>query len=92
MTSSDALQQKVKIVDNYSIMEWDPPQSMWGKTLAELQLPYNYNVRMILVKHHAESSEHDGHIKPTIPGSDYRVADHDTLIICGRNEDLGKLA
>ncbi len=82
---------RVKVTEGVSIMEWDPPQNLWGKTLFEASLPSHYRVRVILVKRR-EPDTSGLQIVPEMPGRDYRIQEHDTLIIYGRDEDLDRIA
>lgn len=89
VTSSGRM-EKVKIVEGVSMMEWDPPPSWSGLTLAEAHLPTRYGVRVMLVKRRAEGDT-DATIAPISPGGGYRIEPGDTLLVYGPDADLARL-
>lgn len=80
--------EKVRIAEGIAMVEWEPPLPMWGKTLAELQLPTRYGVRVMMVKRR-EGTKQD--IVPLTPGPDFRIQEGDTLIIFGADEALNRM-
>ncbi|NKB22814.1 MAG: hypothetical protein GKR87_00120 [Kiritimatiellae bacterium] len=90
MSSSGHIQQKAKVVEGFSIMAWDPPKSLWGKTLEKAQLPLRYNLHVILIKQKTSEDQSKEKIVPIAPGRDYRISEKDTLIIYGKDKDLEK--
>lgn len=79
--------EKVKIVEGISMVEWEPPPTMWGRTLADIRLPSKYNVRVMLVKRRRTGGgAHE--IMPISPGHDYRIAEGDTFILYGPDSAL----
>ncbi|MBU0679320.1 MAG: chloride channel protein [Verrucomicrobia bacterium] len=83
---------KVHIAEGFSMMEWSPPSSLWGKTLIESQIPAKYGVRVMLVKKRAEKDKPGMEIAPITPGGDYVISEHDTLLVCGNDDDLDRIA
>ncbi|RMI01050.1 MAG: TrkA family potassium uptake protein [Calditrichaeota bacterium] len=75
----------ISLEQDYSIVEFCPPSSWSGKTLAELDLRRNYQVQVIMVKETVPENF------IMIPGGDYVVKDSDVLTVLGKNEDLQKL-
>jgi CIC family chloride channel protein len=82
--------EKVKIVEGVSMMEWDPPSSWCGMTLAEAHLPTRYGVRVMLVKKRVEGDA-ESTIAPISPGGEYRIEPGDTLLVYGPDPDLERL-
>jgi len=80
--------RKVRLVRGFSVIEWDPPSSLWNLTLAQADLPARYSVRVILVKKKAIPGYSGEELVPTVPGRDYLIAPEDTFLIYGRDEDL----
>ncbi len=78
---------KVKIVEGISMIEWEPPPTMWGRTLADIRLPSKYNVRVMLVKKRRGTGR-AGEIVPVSPGHDYRIEEGDTFILYGPDSAL----
>jgi CIC family chloride channel protein len=84
---SSGAPQRVRLAEGFSIIEWEPPATLWGKTLAECALPTRYRVRVVLIKRRSEEGG-EKEVVPRIPGPDYMITDQDTLLVCGRDEDL----
>jgi chloride channel protein, CIC family len=84
---------KVKIVEGFSLIDWEPPPSWWGKTLGELNMPLKFNVRVMLVKKRAASapSAEGQTILPVSPGKNYCVEEGDILILYGPDSDLDRI-
>lgn len=83
---------RVRIMDNFSMMEWDPPQSLWGKTLGQAQLPSRYQIRVILIKHNPDGAgSESAKLVPVIPGKEYLISNRDTFVIYGKDEDLNRV-
>jgi len=82
--------QRVRLIEDFSLLEWDPPQSMWDQTLDQVNLPSRYGIHVILIKKF--SSEHGhGSIIPVMPSRDYLVSSHDTFVIYGKDADLERV-
>ena len=90
--ASSAGKGSVRLVKDFSMRDWDPPQSVWGQSLAEAALPARYHVRVLLVKKKAQSTAGVTEVVPLVPGPDYVIEDDDTLVIYGRDEDLERVA
>lgn len=90
MAVSDRLAQ-VRIAEGLSMVEWEPPPAMWGRTLADLQLPARYQVRVLLIKRKGESQT-DRRIIPVSPGPDTSIMEGDSFIIYGADNDLKRIA
>lgn len=82
---------RVKIVEGFSLLEWEPPKACWHRTLEQLQLPARYGVYVMLVKSRAPAEEGGRRILPLIPDRSYRVDPDDTLLVCGKDENLDRL-
>ncbi len=82
--------EKVKIAEGISMVEWEPPPDMWGKTLADIRLPLKYNVRVMLVKRRRDhGAGHD--IVPVSPGPHYVISEGDSFILYGPDDALEKV-
>lgn len=86
-SSSD---RPVRIFDEFHLVAWDPPARLIGQTLVEAALPSRYGVRVILVKKRVHEHGRDL-LVPLVPGPDYCIAEHDTLIIYGLQKDLERI-
>lgn len=75
----------IPLGEDYSIIELEPPSSMHGKSLAELDLRNRYGVTVIGVREYLTDSRH---MNP--PGT-YVVGDDVSLLILGRLDQLEKL-
>jgi CBS domain-containing protein len=80
----------VKLVEGFSMSEWEPPSSLWGKTLVEAELPVRYRVRVVLIKKQPTQNA-SGELVPLVPGPDYVISEQDQLLVYGRDEDVEKL-
>ncbi len=89
--SSSGLQARVKLMEAFSLVEWDPPASLSGKTLSEAQLPSRYGVRVLLVKKKMGDRLGERDVVPIVPGPDYRIGEGDTFVVYGRDADLDRL-
>lgn len=79
---------RVRVAEGFSLAEWDPPSSLWGKALRDAQPRTRYGLHVLLVrKRTAATAER---IEPVAPGPDYRIAPEDTLIVHGRDDDIDK--
>jgi CIC family chloride channel protein len=79
--------RKVELVKGFSMVEWDPPSHLWGKTLLEAALPSRYGVRVVIVKKRPAGGA-DESVIPIVPGADYVLTEEDCLVIYGKDEDL----
>lgn len=86
---STSSSHRVRLLKDFSLMEWDPPQSMWDCALRDLNLPDKYGIHILLVKRSDEQGSHSVH--PIVPDRHFQVRPHDTLIIYGRDEDLNRV-
>jgi len=77
--------ENLQLDDDHSIMEIVAPTSFFGKTLAELQLPKQYQILILAVK---ESAPDQLHI---IPAADTIIKKDAALILVGRTHSLEKI-
>ena len=75
----------MKLSEDYSLVEMLPTQKMVGKTLIELDLRRKYQIVVIGIKKDAEAP------LQIIPAPDYRLCEHDCLVILGQNQDIERL-
>jgi chloride channel protein, CIC family len=80
--------EKVRIADGISMVEWEPPPTMWGRTLADIQMPTKYNARVMMVKRKTGQAED---ILPISPGPNFIIQSGDTFIIYGPDTALEKI-
>jgi CIC family chloride channel protein len=81
---------KVRLVEGYSLAEWDPPAHFYGRSLIEVDLPARCGVRAILVKKKSAAGAPD-QVVPLVAHRDYVITVDDTLLIYGRDEDLDRV-
>jgi CIC family chloride channel protein len=77
--------QKVRLVKDFSMVEWEPPAFLWGQTLEQAHLPSRYQVRVVLVKKPVRDSSE---VVPVVPGPHYVIEKEDRLLIYGHDEDV----
>jgi trk system potassium uptake protein TrkA len=75
----------VPLGGDYRVMEVKPPRSLYGRTLADLNLRASYDVFVIAV----QKPEPEG--LEFLPGPDYKVHLGDVLIMIGQEKDLLEL-
>ncbi|MBU1908507.1 MAG: CBS domain-containing protein [Verrucomicrobia bacterium] len=83
--------EPVELARGLFLTEWNPPSSLWGRTLKDCRLPATYGLYVVLVK---KKTGADATLLPILPGPDYVVAENDALIVCGSEADIkqaGKL-
>lgn len=84
--STSGLLNYVRLGPGFSIQEMGVPDRWEGKTLRELDLRLQYHVQVLAV-HDMLQDE-----MIPVPDPDRLLTDSDTLIVCGREGDLAKLA
>lgn len=72
-------------LDNYSIIEWAPPNKFIGKTLKELDLINRYGTQIIAIKSLVPEKIQ------MIPKAGFVIKDSDILILLGPNEGIKQL-
>ncbi|MBU1695166.1 MAG: TrkA C-terminal domain-containing protein, partial [Verrucomicrobia bacterium] len=83
--------EPVELARGLFLTEWNPPSSLWGRTLKDCRPPATYGLYVVLVK---KKTGADATLLPILPGPDYVVAENDALIVCGSEADIkqaGKL-
>lgn len=73
----------IRLTKNFAISQIMAPRPFVGKTIEELRLFKNYEIRCIGVR------EDDEKVRPI--GPDFEVAENDKLIFAGYNKDLEKI-
>jgi trk system potassium uptake protein TrkA len=77
--------QEMQLGGGYRIIQWDPPKSFHGKTLAELSLPRIFNVQVVAIK----SVDEESAIQ--IPSAATVIQPGVRLMVCGHGNDLRRL-
>jgi len=77
--------QEMAIGGGYRIIQWQPPQTFIGNSLAELALPKNFNVQVIAIKSATEESAIQ------IPTASSVIQKGERLMVCGHEDDLHRL-
>jgi len=72
-------------IGDHGIFDVDPPASIQGKSLRELDLTNRYGVQVVAVRDRGRQTVN------FIPKADYLVGSNDELIILGSNENMDKL-
>jgi trk system potassium uptake protein TrkA len=75
----------ISVSEEYGLAEITPPGSWQGKNLRELNARGKYHVNVLSIKRGA-----DGSLLMS-PGAEDTVLPGDTIMVMGRNEDLGRL-
>ena len=78
-----------KVAEGYSIFERNTPKDFIGKNLIELQLRKDYGLELLMVKQRKNflSEENEEVI---IPAPDYKLREHDILVLFGADEKIEK--
>ncbi len=71
--------------DDYMILEMAPPDSFFGKTIAQLQLRNKYHIEVIAVRDVLSDRVH------MIPAADFVIKDGEVLVVVGKEEDIQKI-
>ena len=71
--------------DDYMIFEMAPPDSFFGKTIAELQLRNRYHIEVIAVRDVLSDRVH------MIPSAGFVIKDGEVLVVVGKEEDIQKI-
>jgi len=71
--------------DDYMIFEMAPPDSFFGKTIAELQLRNRYYIEVIAVRDVLSDRVH------MIPSAGFVIKDGEVLVVVGKEEDIQKI-
>ncbi|OQA24605.1 MAG: H(+)/Cl(-) exchange transporter ClcA [Verrucomicrobia bacterium ADurb.Bin345] len=80
---------KVRVMEGFYLAEWDPPSSLWGRSLKDIRLPSQYGIHVVLVK--STRGGADAEVLPVVPGPDYVVSENDALIVYGREADIDRV-
>jgi trk system potassium uptake protein TrkA len=70
---------------DYTISEWAPPPSFYGKTIAELHLRSKHHIEVIAVREMLPER------LTMVPRADFVVKDSDILVVIGKVEDIQKI-
>ncbi|MGN1003880.1 MAG: potassium channel family protein [Oscillospiraceae bacterium] len=75
----------IELSEDYGIVEVDPPEAWFGKTLLELNVRARYDVTVIAVHQKGEEK------MAVAPGANYVFHPGDTAVVLGRYEDINRL-
>jgi trk system potassium uptake protein len=78
------LLEQISFGDSHSVLEFRAPESMTGKTLAELDLRNNYGANVVAVRHEASVT--------VSPNADQMISENDIIVVIGRTEKISQLA
>lgn len=90
----EGIRDYIELSPNYSIVHWDVPEALAGKSLADLNLTESWRLNLLAVKKKEESlSQKIGLRKEPerlelYPSPDYRLEKGDVLILVGKHRDL----
>lgn len=79
--------EMIEVSKGIFLAEWDPPSSLWGKTLRDSALPARHGLHVVMVK---KKTTTDTDALPVMAGPDYVIAENDALIVYGRKKDIEK--
>jgi len=77
------LLEQISFGDSHSVLELRAPESMVGKTLAQLDLRNRYGANVVALRHEASVT--------VSPEADQVVEENDILVLIGRTEKICKL-
>jgi trk system potassium uptake protein TrkA len=75
----------IPLSKDYTISEFVPPASFYGKTIGELRLRTKYHVEVIAVREMLPDRV------SMVPRADFVVKDSDVLVVIGKEEDIQKI-
>jgi trk system potassium uptake protein TrkA len=71
--------------DGYMIFEMAPPDSFFGKTIAELQLRNKYHIEVIAIRDVLMDRVH------MVPQAGFVIKDGEVMVIVGKETDIKKI-
>lgn len=79
------------IAPGLKIRSWRPPPPYWGKALADLDLPQNLGIQVVLIRRAAAgvTSEDAGEV--VLPGRHLVIGSGDVVVVCGRGDAVDSL-
>ena len=80
--------QPVAVAPGFELVEWDPPASLHGKTLAEARLPDALGVRALIVKRPGP----DGKTVAFLPDARTVVGPDDVFVLLGSSPSIARAA
>jgi CIC family chloride channel protein len=80
-------ERPVEIAPGFALAEWEPPEALYGKTLAEARLPDTRNLRVLLLKRRHP----DGRIEVLLPTARTEISPEDILILLAPPEDIARV-
>ena len=78
----------VEIAPGFDLVEWEPPASLHGQTLAQIRLPDTCRVRVLLVK----SRTAEGKVVTRLPNAQTVLSPLDLLVLLGTHDDIAHTA
>lgn len=85
---SPMVSEHIGLSSECSIVEIEPPKEFIGKTLKQLNIRVKYGLNIIAIKSIGENGRET--VNP-IPEADYKIKEHDKLMIVGPNENIERL-
>jgi len=84
--SSRSVLNYVRLANDFSIQEMAVPDRWIGRTLRQLELPRKHRIAIVAIHDvlHDEIA--------TVPDPDAPLKESDTLLVAGRDDDLGRMA
>ncbi len=76
----------VGIAPGFDLVEWEPPVSFHGQTLAQVRLPDTHRVRVLLFKRRTA----EGKVITRLPSAQTVISPRDTLILLGTRNDIAR--
>lgn len=83
-------ERKVKIADNYNLVEIEPPSGFINKSIKQLNIRANYGLEVILIRTNEESKESIQGRPGAIPTPGYIIQPGDKLLVMGSDESIQK--
>ncbi|MGD9782436.1 MAG: chloride channel protein [Kiritimatiellia bacterium] len=78
----------IEIAPGFDLVEWDPPSSLHGQTLAQVRLPDTCRVRVLLVKRRTP----EGKVVTRLPQAQTVISPRDALVLLGTHDDIAHTA
>lgn len=78
----------IEIAPGFDLVEWEPPASFHGQTLAQVRLPDVCRVRVLLIKRRTAEDK----IVTRLPQAQTVIAPQDVLVLLGTHDDIAHTA
>lgn len=85
---SNLSQHPLEIAPGFVLAEWEPPETLYGQTLAQARLPDTRRVRVLLIKRRTA----EGKVVTRLPSAQTVLSSNDVLVLLGTRDDIDRAA